>query len=1215
MAFGAVRDLIVRFSSDTTKLKGTAAKVSKEMDGAGKAAEKAGDKAGKGFGGKLGAGVLGAAAKVAGPLAAIFAVDKIVDFGKVSVGLASDLNETVSKSATIFGQQSKAIEQWANGAAKNLGLSKSEALAAAAGFGDMFTQIGFSGKEAAKSSKSVVQMAADLGSFNNLETGDVLDKISGAMRGEYDSLQAVIPNINAARVENEALAATGKKSAKELTAQEKAQATLAIIQKDGAKAMGDFAKTSGGAANQSKIFAAQSADLKAKLGGLLLPIVTKVFTFLNNVALPAVSKLVDSFKSGGKQTGALAGVFAKFAPIVEGVKAVVVGLGKVWSQIFAAIGAVVKEHMPEINGMMSDAGTAFAALGQTMQAIGKALAAVWEKIGPTVIKIIKALVGTIIGVLSGLIKIVSGIFLVLSGIFTGDSTKIKAGVTKIFQGLAKVLGSILGGIVKILKALFGPLVKWFIGQATKIKDGLVATFKAITDWVKGTWGKAWSGIKKVITAPVTGSVALVKTGWKGVTGAFTKAKEWTATTWRKGWSGVKGWISKSVEEGRDRSKTALTGTRNALSNMRDWGKTTWRKSWAGMKAVISDPVGSARTAIGKTRDGLKTIFNGLDNFGRQIFGKKWSKIKDVMAAPIRGARDAIKIILDKLRGTMSGAMTAIGKVWSRFANPVQSAIRGVINTVNQKLIKGGINWILTKLQVPKDKQVPWIPAPKFRDGGSLGPLRQLGRIRGRGGPRQDLQPLLGSPGEFMQPEKAVSFYGVQGMERIRRRQVPKEALLEPMPVQRLAGGGLVGGSGSWTPEATRALTAASQRAGVNFSVFQRGFRPTTPYSGTSHQRDAIDTGPVIPKVWMALRELGWAAWDRTGKGNWAPHIHAVPLAGKGVGSPGGSGVWQGSDYLSGGDGLGGRDYHSYRPGTSKIGQLLKGIGGAIGSIAGGIGGAIGGALDFLGGADPVKWLTDKVAKVTAGPGVLANALAFGVPKMIIGKAKDWIAEKIGIGGDVSGATWSGGKVGNWAGDQLNNAATIIKVARSLGFGDRGATIGLMTAMQESTLRNISYGDRDSVGLFQQRAPWGSFADRTNPAKSAAMFFNGGQGGQPGLRSKDWRTLPLGVAAQQVQVSAFPDAYNKWQGQAAALVQKFDTGGKLRPGLTLAYNGTGKSETIRTAEQEARLGGGRPIEVTINLNGPADKLAYAREIRRALTDLDRVTGVKITAGGR
>ena len=87
-------------------------------------------------------------------------------------------------------------------------------------------------------------------------------------------------------------------------------------------------------------------------------------------------------------------------------------------------------------------------------------------------------------------------------------------------------------------------------------------------------------------------------------------------------------------------------------------------------------------------------------------------------------------------------------------------------------------------------------------------------------------------------------------------------------------------------------------------------------------------------------------------------------------------------------------------------------------------------------------------------------------------------------------------------------------------------------MQESTLRNINYGDRDSPGLFQQRSSqgWGTPAQVLDPAYSTTIFLD------RLLQLPNWERLPVTVAAQTVQRSAFPDAYAKWGGLAADLVR-------------------------------------------------------------------------------
>jgi LysM repeat protein len=123
-------------------------------------------------------------------------------------------------------------------------------------------------------------------------------------------------------------------------------------------------------------------------------------------------------------------------------------------------------------------------------------------------------------------------------------------------------------------------------------------------------------------------------------------------------------------------------------------------------------------------------------------------------------------------------------------------------------------------------------------------------------------------------------------------------------------------------------------------------------------------------------------------------------------------------------------------------------------------------------------------------------------------------------------------------EMARNARTIVSVGRSLGVSDYGLVIALAAAMQESGLRNLGYGDRDSQGLFQQRpsAGWGSPAQITDPAYSSKLFFGGPSNPNKGntkglLEIPGWQSMTVAQAAQAVQRSAYPDAYAKWEASA------------------------------------------------------------------------------------
>jgi len=121
-----------------------------------------------------------------------------------------------------------------------------------------------------------------------------------------------------------------------------------------------------------------------------------------------------------------------------------------------------------------------------------------------------------------------------------------------------------------------------------------------------------------------------------------------------------------------------------------------------------------------------------------------------------------------------------------------------------------------------------------------------------------------------------------------------------------------------------------------------------------------------------------------------------------------------------------------------------------------------------------------------------------------------------------------------------NASVIVQVGRDLGVPDYGIVIALATAMQESSLRNIDWGDRDSLGLFQQRPSvgWGTPEQIMDPVFATKAFFGGPSNPNPGktrglLDYSGWQSMSLTVAAQKVQKSAYPEAYAKWEASAWA----------------------------------------------------------------------------------
>jgi hypothetical protein len=217
-----------------------------------------------------------------------------------AVGAASDLQETVSKVGVVFGDSSEEILKWGENSAEAFGMSKNVALGAAANYGNLFVALGLAEEKSADMSTSLVELAGDLASFNNVDPTEALDALRSGLVGETEPLRRFGVNLNEATIAQKALELGLISSIKQgLTPAQKAQASYALILDQTKTAQGDFARTSSGLANQQRINAAKMENALADLGSAILP--------LANMIVPALA-------------GALTGV-------VEGVTDIITGVG------------------------------------------------------------------------------------------------------------------------------------------------------------------------------------------------------------------------------------------------------------------------------------------------------------------------------------------------------------------------------------------------------------------------------------------------------------------------------------------------------------------------------------------------------------------------------------------------------------------------------------------------------------------------------------------------------------------------------------------------------------------------------------------------------------------------------------------------------------------------------------------------------------------------
>lgn len=147
-------------------------------------------------------------------------------------------------------------------------------------------------------------------------------------------------------------------------------------------------------------------------------------------------------------------------------------------------------------------------------------------------------------------------------------------------------------------------------------------------------------------------------------------------------------------------------------------------------------------------------------------------------------------------------------------------------------------------------------------------------------------------------------------------------------------------------------------------------------------------------------------------------------------------------------------------------------------------------------------------------------------------------------------------------DQAQNAAIIAGVAYAKGLPDHAVTVALATALQESELEDLPYGDLDSVGLFQQRPSqgWGTRTQLLDPTYATTAFY------RALLKVPGWTSMAVTVAAQAVQKSGDPSAYAQWEGEARALAVTLT--GEVGAGFTCRFDSFGGAIPSPGALQQA-----------------------------------------------
>lgn len=538
----------ISVTADTQKFRSELGKVGQAQGGIGKLKQSFS---------ALGVGMKGLAAGAIG-----FGATAAFALGKQAVGAASNLQQSMGAVDDVFKSSAKQVHAYAQKAADAVGLSRNQYNEMATLIGTQLKNGGTAANQLADQANKVIKIGADLSAQFGGNTKDAVDALSAALKGERDPIEKYGISLTQNAIDAEAAALGYKKVNGQLTTQATQAATLSLIQKQSADSTGKFARETDTLAHKQQVLSAKWEDAKAKLGNMLLPIVTKVVGFIGDHVVPLIGKLPGLLAGLGRVIG---GVFVGAWRLLVGiVKTAAVALQIAWEVIKLVFQLGVTAVSAVMSGLATVVGWAWEGVKLVFSAAVAVVKAAWESFlalirgGAAVISAVFTGIATVASwVWNGIKAVISGAGAVIQAVWNG--IKVAAGwLGNAFQGLLGVVKSVWNGIKSV--------ISWAAHQVKITFQTIIGSIGMVIGWFGKLLSKVWN---------VLGQIA------SSIWNAITKVVSWVAQ--------IPGKIVKAFG--------------NAGKLLLNVGKSIIKGLWDGIKS-----------GFGMVKDGLKWLTNKLTSW-------------------------------------------------------------------------------------------------------------------------------------------------------------------------------------------------------------------------------------------------------------------------------------------------------------------------------------------------------------------------------------------------------------------------------------------------------------------------------------------------------------------------------------------------------------------------------------------------------------------------
>ena len=662
--------------------------------------------------------------------------------GGAAVKFASDFQESMNKVDVAFGESKQEVKDFAKTTLKQFGIAEGSALDMAALFGDMATSMGLNQSAASNMSTSLVGLAGDLASFKNIGIDQATTALAGVFTGETESLKRLGIVMTQTNLESFAMERGMNANIKTMTQAQKVALRYKFIMESTSNAQGDFGRTSGGAANQMRIFQESLKELSAKFGQVILPVFTKLVSFANGLLQkfaelsPSTKKLIVVFAGIAAALGPvlyILGTLMTMAPAIGTALSVMMGpIGLIVAGL-TAISVVIYKNWAGIKSALVKIGNYFIELYNNSLPIQlavdslimnfKNMLAVGKFVFSTFSTIIKTFA-------KNFMTLFKGIGDIIMGIFTFDKDKIVQGFTDLADGLKNNVTSAFESIKTDASTLGSSVVDNF-NEALQQK----------------TIAKIVIPVEMAVSGAGTSEGGVTPSGVSGGNGGVpTRPMATTATEGVSG-AGIQTPISDMIAADTERLPTVMAEQQAVLAENRllalqqaeVFNQRAGQIINGGLQNIASGigaALGSAITGGGNLAGKLsKVILGTIGSMAMQL-----GKLAIGIGITLKKIQIAFKSLAPGVAIAAGIALVALGSLFKAGASKIGSGGGRATAFADGGIVSGPTMGLVG--EYPGARQNPEVIAPLNKLQGMIGKSRGGGNINVTGEVRVDGQDLL-----------------------------------------------------------------------------------------------------------------------------------------------------------------------------------------------------------------------------------------------------------------------------------------------------------------------------------------------------------------------------------------------------------------------------------------------------------------------------------------